>query len=156
MRGSMRRRAELARLAAALVATAALLAAAALAGCGLAVQSPDLFALTRTGVGKTLTMLVNYGGTVSCDGGPAKTLSDHLLLVARDLPVQLQTDAQRKLDLPSSPGSVYRFKVRLQYGTIAFPDTAAAKYPALAQLEQFVLQAQPACGARGRGGSKAG
>jgi len=128
---------------------AATLGAAVLGGCGLNVAAPDLFDVTRTGEGKPFTMLVNYGGTVRCDGGPAKTLSDHLLLVARDLPGQLQADAQRKLDLPSPPTSVYRFKVRLQYGTIAFPDTAAAKYPALAQLVQFVLQAQPACGAGG-------
>ena len=33
----------------------AVLAALALAGCGLNVQSPDLFLLTRTGQGKPLT-----------------------------------------------------------------------------------------------------
>jgi hypothetical protein len=128
---------------------AAGLAAALLAGCGLDVEAPDLFVLTRTGQGKSLTMLVNYAGTISCDGGRAKMLPDNLLLIARDLTNQLVSDAQHKLDLPSPPGSVYRFKVRLQQGTIAFPDTAAANHPSLAQLEQFVLQAQPSCGAGG-------
>jgi len=132
-------------LATAALATAGL-AAAALAGCGLNVQAPDLFTVTRTGEGQTLTMLVNYAGTVSCNRGPAKMLPDPLLLVARDLVAALDPDAQHKLDLPSTPDSVYSFRVRLQDGTIAFPDTAAAHHPTLAQLEQFVLQAQPTCG----------
>lgn len=145
MRRSTRRRPALAGPAARVVAAG--LAAAALAGCGLDVQAPDLFALTRTGSGKPLTMLVNDGGTIRCDGARAKPLPDKLLLVARDLVVSLAPDAMKKLDLPSSAASVYRFKVRLQAGTIAFPDTAAAHRPTLAQLEQFVLEAQPVCGA---------
>jgi len=128
-------------------AFAAALVAATIAGCGLAVQAGDLFLITRTGQGKPLTMLVTYDGTITCDGGRGKTLPDRLLLVARDLPGQLQSDAQRNLDLPSPAGSVYRYKVHLQAGTIAFPDTAAAHSSALAQLEQFILQAQPSCGA---------
>lgn len=128
---------------------AVLLAAAVLAGCGLGVQSPDLFAVTRTGQGKTLTMVVNDGATVSCDGGGAKALPDRLLLVARSLVGQLDPDARKKLDPPSPPGSVYRFEVRLLKGTFSFPDTSAAHRPELAKLEQFVLQAQPDCGIRG-------
>jgi hypothetical protein len=127
----------------ALVASA--LSVVALVGCGLGVQSPDLFALTRTGGGKPLTMVVNDGGTVTCDGRPAKTLPDSLLLVARSLVGQLNPDALKKLDPPSARGSVYRFKVRLQRGTFSFPDTSAAHRPELAKLEQFVLQAQAAC-----------
>jgi hypothetical protein len=142
----MRRRPALASPAVALVAA---LLAASLAGCGLDVRAPDLFAVTRTGQGKPLTMVVNFGGSVSCEGGPARMLPDKLLLVARDLAAALGPDAQRNLDLPSPPGSVYRFKVRLQAGTILFPDTAAANRPALARLEQFVLQAQPSCGGGG-------
>ena len=45
------------------------LLAGALAGCGLNVASPDLFVLTRTGQGGKLTLLVNDGGTVRCNGG---------------------------------------------------------------------------------------
>jgi hypothetical protein len=128
---------------------AAGLAAAALAGCGLDVKAPDLFLVTRTGSGKPLTMLVNDGGTITCDGARAKTLPDKLLLVARDLAVQLVPDAQSKLDLPSPRGSVYRYNVRLQQGTIAFSDTDGLHHPTLAELEQFVVQAQPSCGVAG-------
>ncbi|HTX30549.1 MAG TPA: hypothetical protein VMD09_04145 [Solirubrobacteraceae bacterium] len=122
---------------------------ALLAGCGFDVQAPDLFLLTRTGSGGKLTMLVNSGGTIRCDGGKAHQLPDPLLLDARGLASSLGGDAQQKLRIPSPSNSVYRYTVRLQQGTIAFPDTAAAsgKYPRLAQVEQFALEAsQQACG----------
>jgi hypothetical protein len=130
-------------------AAATLAAAALLSGCGLAVQSPDLFGLTRTGGGKELTMVVNDGGTIRCDGKAAKPLSNRLLLVARSLTGQLDPDARKSLDPPSPPGSVYRFKVSLQKGTFSFPDTSAARRPELAKLEQFVLEALPSCGGGG-------
>ena len=118
------------------------------AGCGFDVQAPDLFLLTRTGQGRTLTLLVNDAGTIRCDGGRTHRLSDPLLLQARDLASSLGGDAQEKVRIPSPPNSVYRYTIRLAQGTISFPDTAAAggKYPRLAQAEQFALQAQPACG----------
>ncbi len=146
MRGSTRcpRRPSLAALA------AAALMAAALSGCGLAVQAPDLFAVTRTGgAGKPLTVVINDGGTISCDRGPAKPLSDRLLIVARSLVGQLDPDARKKLDPPSPPGSLYRFQVRMPKGTFSFPDTSAAHRPELAKLEQYVLQVEPSCGAGG-------
>ena len=116
---------------------------ALLAGCGYDVQSPDLFVLTRTGPGAKLTLLVNDGGTIRCNGGRARRLSDPLLLQARDLASGLGGDAKEKLRIPSPSDSVYRYTIRLQQGTIAFPDTAAAsgKYPRLAQAEQFALRA---------------
>jgi hypothetical protein len=121
------------------------LAAAALTGCGVDVQTPDLFLVTRTGQGAPLTMIINYDGGVTCNGHQGKTLPDKLLLVARSLPGTLESDAQKKLDPPSPPGSVYRFKVSLQYGTFSFPDTSAAHRPELARLEELVLEAQPSC-----------
>ncbi len=117
-------------------------------GCGLNVQSPDLFLLTRTGQGQHLALLVNDGGTIRCNGGKPRTLPDPLLIQARDLASGLGGDAQQKLRIPSSANSVYRYTIRLQQGTISFPDTATAggRYPRLAQAEQFALQAsQQAC-----------
>ncbi|HWF23970.1 MAG TPA: hypothetical protein VG275_00875 [Solirubrobacteraceae bacterium] len=131
------------------VIASAVLVPAALAGCGLAVQAPDLFAVTKAGQGKSATMVVNDGGTISCNRGRAKPLSDRLLIVGRSLVGQLESDALHKLDPPSPTGSVYRYTVRLQQGTFSFPDTSAAHRPELAKLEQFVLQAQPACGSGG-------
>jgi hypothetical protein len=125
------------------------LAAAALAGCGLAVQAPDLFVVTRTGQGKPLTMLVNYDGTLTCNGHPGRNLPDKLMLAARALPGQLQADARKKLDPPSPANSIYRFKVSLQYGTFSFPDTSAKHRPELAMLLQVVLQAEGNCSSAG-------
>ena len=126
--------------------------AIAVAGCGLGVQAPDLFLLTRTGQGTRLTLLVNDSGTISCDGRHARPLPDPLLLEARDLAAGLGGDAQQKVRIPSPPESVYRYTIRLQQGTISFPDTATAggKYPRLAQAEQFALRAaQQVCGLTG-------
>jgi hypothetical protein len=120
------------------------------AGCGLGVQSPDLFLLTRTGQGQTLTMLVNDGGTIRCNGAGAKALPDPLLLRARDLATSLDNYAKAKLRLPSTPGSVFFYTVRLQDGTISFPDTAARRRSEVAQAELFTVQAaQQACGLAG-------
>jgi hypothetical protein len=120
---------------------ATLIAAAVVAGCGLQVQSEDLFLATRTGEGKKLTMLVNYDGTISCNGGKAKMLSDPMLLDARDFTNNLDTDASNKLRFPQSRGSVFTYTVKVQNGTISFPDTAAAKHSEIAQFELFFVQA---------------
>jgi hypothetical protein len=132
----------------------ALLACAAVAalvsGCGFDVASPDLFLLTRTGEGKPLGLLVNDAGTIRCDGGRARKLSDPLLLRARDIATSLAVDAKRNLRIPASQKSTFHYTVKLQDGTISFPDTAAARHSELAQLELFVVQAaQQACGLTG-------
>jgi hypothetical protein len=127
-----------------------LVALAALpAGCGLNVESPDLFLLTRTGQGASLTLLVNDGGTISCNGRSPRRLPGPLLLQARDLAGSLDGDAKAKLRIASAPNSVYRYTIALQNGTISFPDTATAGggFPALARAELFTVQAaQQACG----------
>ena len=125
------------------------LAALAVSGCGLNVQSPDLFLLTRTGAGKKLRLLVNDSGTIRCNGGPAKTLPDPLLLDARQLASVLDKDVQNKVRFGGHPG-VYSFSVHLQDGTLTFPDRAAAQHSELARAELFTLQAaQGPCGLSG-------
>jgi hypothetical protein len=121
-------------------ATLAVAVAVLLAGC-FDVQSPDLFLLTRTGQGGKLTLLVNDGGTIRCDGAKAKPISDHALVTARDLSDNLVTDAQNKLTIPRAPSSIYYFTIKLQQGTISFPDRAAATRKVLAQAELFAAQA---------------
>jgi hypothetical protein len=105
------------------------------------VQSPDLFLLTRTGQGPKLTLLVNDGGTIRCNGAKAKPISNTGLITARDLSDNLVTDAESHLTIPRSPGSVYYFTIKLQQGTISFPDHAAATRSLLAQAELFAAQA---------------
>jgi hypothetical protein len=124
------------------VAAGLAVAAVCLAGCGLDVQAPDLFQVTRSGAGgQRLTLLVNDGGTISCDGGKPKSLPDPQLLQARDLATSLNADVKAKLRFPVNTRSVFSYKVNLQNGTFKFPDTAASTRKELAQLELFVLQA---------------
>jgi hypothetical protein len=124
----------------------AVAAAVLLSGC-FDVASPDLFLLTRTGQGGTLSMLINDGGTIRCNGGKAKPISNTALITARDLSDNLATDAQNKLTIPKAAGSVYYFRIKLQGGTVSFPDKAATGHKVLAQAELFAAQtAQQSCG----------
>jgi hypothetical protein len=131
------------------IAVAAVAVAVLTAGC-FDVRSADLFLLTRTGQGSTLRLLVNDGGTIRCNGGKAKTVSNTTLITARDLADNLATDAQNKLTIPNAAGSVYYYRIRLQQGTISFPDRASATRKVLAQAELFATQtAQRECGLSG-------
>lgn len=113
-------------------------------------QSSDLFFLTRTGAGPPLTLLVNDGGTVRCNGSAAKPLPDKLLLQARDLASKLDTDAKNHLQLPRTSHTVATYTVKLRGGTISFPDTAARAHSDLAQLELLAVQiAHGPCGLGG-------
>jgi len=90
--------------------------------------------------------------TPASNGGAARTLPDPLLLQARNLATGLGGDAQEHLRIPSARNSVFRYTVRLAQGTISFPDTVTAggKYPRLAQVQLFAVQAaQQACGLSG-------
>lgn len=130
-------------------AMALAVACVATTGC-LSVQSSDLFFLTRTGAGPRLTLLVNDGGTVRCNGGAAKPLPDKLLLQARDLASRLDADAKDHLQLPLTSQTVATYTVKLRGGTISFPDTAARTHSELAQLELLTVQiAHGPCGLSG-------
>ncbi|MEO6859389.1 MAG: hypothetical protein ABI323_12530 [Solirubrobacteraceae bacterium] len=126
------------------------LAACALASCGLNVQAPDLFLLTRTGQGGTLTLEVNDSGTIRCNRGSAHQISSARLITARDLADNLATDAQNNLHLSVRTGSIYSFRIRLQQGTITFSDRDTAGHPNLAQAALFATEAaQQVCGLAG-------
>jgi hypothetical protein len=122
-------------------AAAAVLCCVALAACGFAVEAPDDFLMTRTGQGARVTLLVNDSGTIRCDGGRARPITNALLITARDLVDNLTTDATNRLRIPQARNSVYRYTMRMQAGTISFPDTAALRHHELAGVETFALQA---------------
>ncbi|HEX5145868.1 MAG TPA: hypothetical protein VFV85_02510 [Conexibacter sp.] len=121
--------------------------ALALAGCGA--QAPDDFLLTRSGSlpGARLTLLVNDGGTVRCNGGAERTLPDPRLLDARRIAEDLSDDAKRDLTLAPPRGSLLRFRVRTQDGTVTFSDVDAARRRELAPVVEFAREvAQHVCG----------
>jgi hypothetical protein len=117
------------------------------AGCGAAY--PDVFLLTRSGSlpGARLTLLVNDGGTVRCNGGAERQLPARRLLDARRIAEDLAEDAQRDLTLPPPHGSLLRFRVRTEDGTVTFSDIDAARRPELAPVVEFArIVAQDVCG----------
>jgi hypothetical protein len=116
-----------------------IIAVVTLAGCGLDVESPDLFQVTRTGPGPRQSMLVNSAGTIACNGGKPKQLPDPLLLQARDLATSLSKDV--KLRFARNAHTVFTYRVNVQNGTFTFPDTAASAHKELAQMELFFVQA---------------
>ena len=82
----------------------AVLLALALAGCGT--PPPDLFLVTRSGADRNadVTVVVNDGGSVSCNG-KSHPLDAKDLLRARQLVRDLAPQAQLHLALPPGPGS---------------------------------------------------
>jgi hypothetical protein len=118
-----------------------------LPGCGAA--SPDLFLLTRAGSlpGARLSLLVNDGGTVRCNGGAPRPLTDPQLLAARDVTSSVMKDAQHDLKLPAPPDALLRFHIRSQDGTVTFSDVDAARYPELGKAVAFARTvARSVCG----------
>jgi len=128
------------------VALAALLSLP-ISGCGA--DYPDLFVLHRTGSlpGARLTLLVNDGGTVRCNGGEARQLPPRLLLDARRLARDLIEEAQDDLTLPAPPRALLRYRLRTQDGTVTFSDVDAGRRPELAPVIVFTRAvAQDVCG----------
>lgn len=134
----------------AVAACVCVLIAVVVSACGFDVQLQDLFLLTRTGQGTKLTLLVNDDGSVSCNGAKTKMLPSAMLITARDLADNLGGDASHNLDLPPRADSIYRYRIKLEQGTIRFSDRDTAHFPNLAQAELFTLQtAQQVCGLPG-------
>lgn len=119
-----------------------------LAGCGGGIASPDLFLVERSGsvAGARLTLLVNDGGVVHCDGGPALAISDAQLVQARGIQEELKDAASKHLVLLAKQGSVLGYYVRDQDGTVRFADNSAGQSRTMRELALFVLQvAQGIC-----------
>ncbi len=85
-------------------------------------------------------LVVNEGGTVRCDGGPALPISDSQLVVARGVQEELQEAASKHLLLPAKSGSVLSYYLRDQDGTVRFSDNSLAKPKALRELQKLVLE----------------
>jgi hypothetical protein len=116
----------------------------ALTGCGESVTLPDLFLVTRTGggAGDRLTVLVNEGGTVHCDGGRTRQLSDPQLIQARGVTEELQSPSAHHLSLPPRSGSVFHYYVRDAEGWVRFADNSAGQPSVLHHLALLVLEVQ--------------
>lgn len=132
---------------------AALLVAALLAGCGG--PSPDLFVVERTGSvpGARLTLVVDDGGFVRCNGGERLPISSEQLITAREVERALSGEeeqpgpAARNLRLAPRPGSVLRYDVRTEAGSVTFADTSTGQPPDLFRLARLTRTlAKEVCG----------
>lgn len=130
-----------ARATVAAVAAAVGLATAA-AGCGGSAEdrSADLFAVDRSGSvqGARLRLVVNDGGTATCNGRPPVALGSEQLIDARVLQRDLEPAAKAGVALAPGPGSVLRYVVHTPDGTIRFADTSRGIRPAFQRLAYLV------------------
>jgi hypothetical protein len=125
---------------------AALVAATLVAGCGTA--SPDLFEVRRSGEDRNanLTMVVNDGGHVTCNGREHPLDADRLLR-ARELSRELAEPAELGIELPPGPRANLSYRVRMEAGTVAFSDTSRGNPPAFNRLAAFTKDvAERVCG----------
>jgi hypothetical protein len=123
-----------------------LLGALVLAGCGTA--SPDLFEVKRSGEDRAanLTMIVNDGGEVTCNG-KEYPLDANRLLRARELSRELADPAELGIELPPGPGTNLSYRVRMEAGSVAFSDTSRSNPPEFQRLAAFTKDvAERVCG----------
>lgn len=116
----------------ALLATAVLLA-----GCGG--ESADLFQVKRTGddPNANVDLVVNDGGTVTCNRSEPVALPGKRLLDARELGRDLEAQAALSIELPPGPGATLRYDVRVANGSVAFSDTSEDRPKAFDELVAF-------------------
>jgi hypothetical protein len=125
---------------------AAALALVVLAGCGTA--SPDLFEVRRSGEDRAanLTLVVNDGGEVTCNGEEHPLDADRLLQ-ARELSRELERPAELGIELPPGPRAVLSYRVRSEAGTVSFSDTSPGNLRAFLRVAAFTKDvAERVCG----------
>ena len=107
-----------------------------LAGCGT--PPPDLFEVTRSGADRNanVTVVVNDGGSVSCNG-KSHPLDAPDLLRARQLLRDLEPQARLHLELPPGPNSQLTYKARMEAGNVSFSDTSRGNPTSFQQLAAF-------------------
>jgi hypothetical protein len=118
-------------------AVTALLVAVTVTGCGYA--QPDLFEVQRSGAdpNANVNLVVNDGGTVTCNKGKQLVLPGPELLTARDLARRLEQQATLAIDLPPARNSTLRYRVITPSGTVAFSDTSSGRPRSFDRLVQF-------------------
>ena len=116
----------------------ALVLALAVAAAGCGTPPPDLFEVKRTGEGPNadVDVVVNDGGSVTCNG-KEHPLDADLLLRARQILRDLQPQAELHLELPPGPGSQLRYRARMEAGTVAFADTSPGNPKSFLALAAF-------------------
>jgi hypothetical protein len=120
-------------------AFAATAAAVLLCGCGT--PGADLFVAVRSGSGPgaALRLRVIDDGQVVCNGAQ-HDLPSRLLISARELATDLADAAKAGTSLAPGPGSVLRYRIRTEDGTVRFADTSRGQPPAFYRAAFLVHQ----------------
>jgi hypothetical protein len=129
------------------IAILVLATAALVGGCGG--ESGDLFAVERSGdiPGAQLRLIIDDGGTVTCNDAEPKALPDKLLLDARSIATDIEEPAQESLNLEARPQSVLRYVVHTPDGTVRFADNSSGQPEVTQRVAYFTRQAaQQVCG----------
>ena len=127
-------------------ALAATAAAALLAGCGT--PGADLFVARRAGSvpGAALTMRVIDDGQVICNDRQ-HDLPSGLLIAARELVRDLTDPAKARTSLAARRGSILRYRISTEDGSVAFADNSRGQPAAFYRAALLVRQiAKGACG----------
>lgn len=127
--------------------------AAVAAGCGGGPPG-DLFVVERSGTvpGARLTLRVTDDGGAYCNRLGRREITSEQLLDARELRRQLTGEegrgpADRGMRLPPAPGSILRYEVRTEDGSVAFSDNSQGQPQAFFELAKLVRDvARGACG----------
>ena len=140
----------------AILAALAALAAVLLSAAGCGGPSSDLFAVERAGAvpGARLTLVVDDGGFVRCNHGDRKEISSAQLIDARDIARQLDGEpdkepgpAKKNLTFAPRPGSILRYNVRTEQGSVAFADNSARQPAVLFHVAELTRDlAKQVCG----------
>lgn len=138
------------------VTSAAIAAATAVALAGCGAPAGDLFAVERSGSvpGARLTLIVDDGGFVRCNGADRRQISSAQLIDAREIARALDGEdgeapgpAKQTLTFPPRPGSVLRYVVRTEGGSVAFADTSTGQPAVLYRVAQLTRElAKRVCG----------
>jgi hypothetical protein len=121
---------------------AALALGLALPACGG--EAGDILFVKRTGSipGAALELRFTEDGRVACNRGGLRQLTSAQTIEARAIQRALagkndDGPATRHVSLPPGPGTILRYQVRLQAGSVAFSDTSRGQQPAFFQTAQL-------------------
>jgi hypothetical protein len=119
------------------LAPVAVAAAIALTGCGS--EAADLFVVTRAGSipAAALRLRITDDGRASCNGRDLVEISSDELIRARDAARRLEDPARKHLDLGRGAGSVLRYRVRTEDGSVSWSDTSRGQPPVLFALAKL-------------------